>query len=94
LKPTCVDDRRAFSFELRGGTDADHADWCKLDEWVREQHERILEIWSDADRPYSADSGVHPRDSIAKGRLTPEEAAKEHQRQKDMGWDVKGNVAL
>jgi len=66
--------------------------WCKLDEWVEEQHSRLLEIWAAADRPYSPEHGVPPRLSIAKGRLTPEGAAKEHQRQKDMGWDVNGNL--
>ncbi|GFZ45356.1 hypothetical protein JCM24511_03082 [Saitozyma sp. JCM 24511] len=66
--------------------------WCKLPEWVEEQHDRLLKIWSDADRPYSAEHGVPPRLSIAKGRLTPEEAAKEHERQKELGWDVQGNL--
>jgi hypothetical protein len=69
-----------------------YADWCKLNEWVEEQHARLLQIWADADRPYSHEHGVPPRLSIAKGRLTPEEAAKEHQRQKDLGWDVQGNL--
>ncbi|WVR06229.1 hypothetical protein IAU60_003259 [Kwoniella sp. DSM 27419] len=66
--------------------------WCKLEEWVREQHERLLKIWQDEDRPYDAEHGVPPKDSIAQGRKTPEEAQKEHQRQKEMGWDVAGNV--
>jgi hypothetical protein len=30
--------------------------------------------------------------SIATGKLTPQEAEKEHQRQKDLGWDVSGNI--
>ncbi|ORY31443.1 hypothetical protein BCR39DRAFT_526792 [Naematelia encephala] len=66
--------------------------WCKLDEWVQDQHDRLLQIWADADRPYSHEHGVAPRLSIQKGRMTPEEAEKEHQRQKDLGWDVQGNV--
>ena len=70
----------------------EHSDWCKLDEWVEEQHARLHTIWADADRPYSHEHGVSPRMSIAKGRLTPGEAEKEHQRQKDLGWDVNGNI--
>ena len=67
-------------------------DWCKLDEWVVDRHKNLYEIWAAADRPYSHEHGVSPRLSIAKGKLTPETAAKEHQRQKDLGWDVKGNL--
>jgi hypothetical protein len=63
-----------------------------MDDWVREQHARLLQIWSDADRPYSHDQGVAPALSIKKGKMTPDEAEKEHQRQKDMGWDVHGNL--
>ena len=68
------------------------SDWCKMDEWVEEQHARLHSIWTDADRPYSHEHGVSPRISMAKGRLTPGEAEKEHQRQKDLGWDVTGNI--
>jgi hypothetical protein len=67
-------------------------DWLKWDDWVREQHQRLIDIWADADRPYTHEHGVAPRLSLEKGKLTPEEAAKEHQRQKDLGWDVKGNI--
>lgn len=67
-------------------------DWCKLDDWVIEQHQRLYDIWQGADRPYTHEHGVDPKLSIAKGKLTPEEAAKEHQRQKDLGWDVNGNI--
>ena len=63
-----------------------------MDEWVIEQHSRLLQIWSDADRPYDHKNGVAPHLSIAKGRMTPQEAAKEHERQKEMGWDVHGNL--
>lgn len=63
-----------------------------MDDWVVEQHANLHDIWAKADRPYTAEHGVAPRLSIAKGRLTPEEAAKEHQRQKDLGWDVNGNI--
>ncbi|OCF31309.1 hypothetical protein I316_07095 [Kwoniella heveanensis BCC8398] len=66
--------------------------WCKLDEWVREQHARLLQIWSEADRPYTPEMGVDPRLSVKKGKQTPEEAQKEHQRQKELGWDVGGNI--
>lgn len=59
---------------------------------MREQHERLLRIWSEADRPYSHEHGVPPKLSIATGKLTPQEAEKEHQRQKDLGWDVSGNI--
>lgn len=57
-----------------------------------EQHERLYDIWAAADRPYTYEHGVPPTLSIAKGKLTPENAAKEHQRQKDLGWDVSGNI--
>lgn len=63
-----------------------------MDDWVVEQHARLLQIWADANRPYDHENGVEPHLSIAKGRMTPEEAAKEHQRQKEMGWDVQGNL--
>jgi len=67
-------------------------DWLKMDDWVREQHARLLSIWEEADRPYSHEHGVSPSLSIAKGKMTPNEAEKEHQRQKDLGWDVHGNL--
>ncbi|RXK41661.1 hypothetical protein M231_01161 [Tremella mesenterica] len=66
--------------------------WCKLDDWVKEQHARLLKIWEDAGRPYTHENGIPPSQSMAKGRLTPEEAEKEHQRQMDLGWDVDGNI--
>ncbi|KIR36347.1 hypothetical protein I352_01295 [Cryptococcus deuterogattii MMRL2647] len=66
--------------------------WCKLDDWVREQHSRLLQVWSDAGRKYTPENGVPPRESIAKGKITPQEAEKEHQRQKELGWDVQGNL--
>lgn len=59
---------------------------------MREQHRRLLQVWSDAGRDYAAENGVPPRESIAKGKITPQEAEKEHQRQKEMGWDVQGNL--
>ncbi len=84
---------RSFPFFAIAARDAEVClDWCKLDEWVEEQHARLLQVWQDADRPYSHEHGVAPRLSIAKGNFTPEEARKEHQRQKDLGWDVEGNV--
>lgn len=63
-----------------------------MDDWVREQHARLLQIWADANRPYEAGQGVAPHLSIAKGRLTPSKAEEEHERQKEMGWDVQGNL--
>lgn len=68
------------------------SDWLKWDEWVGQQHDRLLSIWAAADRPYTAGHGVEPRLSIAKGKMTPQEAAKEHERQKELGWDVLGNL--
>jgi len=67
-------------------------DWLKWDAWVREQHARLLQIWAEADRPWSHDHGLAPSLSIAKGKIIPEGVKKEHQRQKDLGWDVKGNL--
>ncbi len=55
---------------------------------MREQHDRILDIWAKALIPYEWDKGIDPARSIAKGKLTPEEADKENRRQKEMGWDV------
>ncbi|KAK8858457.1 hypothetical protein IAR55_002684 [Kwoniella newhampshirensis] len=66
--------------------------WCKLDQWVQEQHARLLQIWADEDRPYTHEHGIPPRISIANGKMTPTEAEKEHQRQKELGWDVQGNI--
>jgi hypothetical protein len=69
-----------------------YPDWLKMDEWVTEQHARLHSIWADADRPYTHQHGVPASQSIASGKLTPEEAAKEHERQKNLGWDVEGNL--
>ncbi|WVQ80546.1 hypothetical protein IAT38_002651 [Cryptococcus sp. DSM 104549] len=66
--------------------------WCKLDDWVRQQHDRLLEVWRNATRPYTAENGVAPRLSVEKGRATPKQAELEHQRQKELGWDVQGNI--
>ncbi|WRT67640.1 uncharacterized protein IL334_004612 [Kwoniella shivajii] len=66
--------------------------WLKLDEWVEQQHDRLLQIWSNASKPYDVDNGISPRLSIEKGKQTPERAQKEHQRQKELGWDVGGNL--
>ncbi|WVW84505.1 hypothetical protein I302_106539 [Kwoniella bestiolae CBS 10118] len=66
--------------------------WLKLDDWVKEQHARLHTIWADDNRPYDIENGVHPKISVQKGRQTPERAQKEHQRQKDLGWDVGGNL--
>jgi hypothetical protein len=63
-----------------------------MDNWVEEQHNRLLQIWADADRPYAAEHGVSSRESMKKGKVVPDGAAKEHQRQKDLGWDVHGNL--
>lgn len=71
---------------------ANRIDWLKWDAWVREQHARLLQIWAEADRPWSHDHGLAPSLSIAKGKIIPEGVKKEHQRQKDLGWDVKGNL--
>lgn len=65
-----------------------------MDEWVAEQHDRILKIWADADRPYTHEHGVAMRLSIAKGKMITEGAKKENERQKEMGWDVKDNVLI
>lgn len=67
-------------------------DWLKMDEWVTEQHDNLLKIWADADRPYTHEHGVAPRLSIAKGKLLPSAAQAEHERQKELGWDVQGNL--
>lgn len=68
------------------------ADWLKWDDWVIEQHARILKVWREAGRPYEAGHGVDLDISVQKGRQLPEEARKEHERQKEMGWDVDGNI--
>lgn len=67
-------------------------DWLKLDEWVEEQVTRIHNIWKLAGRPYEADNGVARHISIASGKQQPDAAAAEKQRQKELGWDVQGNV--
>jgi hypothetical protein len=67
-------------------------DWLKWDEWVIEQHERMLKVWREAGRPYEPGHGVPIETSVQKGKQLPEEARKEHERQKEMGWDVDGNI--
>lgn len=67
-------------------------DWLKWDDWVVEQHARILDVWRTADRPFEPGHGVDLEVSVQKGRQLPEEARKEHERQKEMGWDVDGNI--
>jgi hypothetical protein len=59
---------------------------------VREQYNRIREIWRDAGIPYEWDKGIDPQVSIEKGKILPESAKKEHERQKELGWDVEGNI--
>jgi hypothetical protein len=68
------------------------SDWLKWDSWVEEQHDRLLKVWADAERPYTYEHGVAPKLSIANGKIRPEGVEKEHQRQKDLGWDVQGNI--
>ncbi|KAK1920534.1 hypothetical protein DB88DRAFT_503663 [Papiliotrema laurentii] len=63
-------------------------DWNQLDVSVETvalhwcKLDELYDIWAAADRPYTYEHG----------KLTPENAAKEHQRQKDLGWDVSGNI--
>ncbi|ODO01524.1 hypothetical protein I350_06344 [Cryptococcus amylolentus CBS 6273] len=64
--------------------------WCKLDDWVWEQHARLLDLWAQAGRQYTPENGVLPKESREKGKIMPEKAEKEQQRQKEMGWDVQG----
>ncbi|WWC70617.1 uncharacterized protein I206_104568 [Kwoniella pini CBS 10737] len=66
--------------------------WLKLDEWVIEQHKRLHELWDSSNRPYDIENGIPPIQSIFKGKQTPESAQKEHERQKELGWDVGGNL--
>jgi len=68
------------------------ADWLKWDSWVREQHNRLLSIWENSTQEWAYDQGISPRLSIAKGKIVPEGAKEEHQRQKALGWDVSGNL--
>ncbi|KAL7418040.1 hypothetical protein BDY24DRAFT_335088 [Mrakia frigida] len=62
--------------------------WLKFDDWFRNEKAKILKIWEEAGRKYEVGQGVEPRLSIEHGKLQPDAAAKEKQRQKDMGWDV------
>jgi hypothetical protein len=57
-----------------------------------EQHARIMDVWREAGRPYEPGHGVDLSTSVEKGKMLPEEARKEHERQKEMGWDVDGNI--
>jgi O-acetyl-ADP-ribose deacetylase (regulator of RNase III) len=59
---------------------------------VIEQQTKIQNIWKAARRPFRWDQGIDPAISIAKGKITPEEAEREHQRQIEKGWDVEGNL--
>jgi len=67
-------------------------DWLKWDSWVREQHNRLISIWENSTQEWAYDQGISPRLSIAKGKIVPEGAKEEHQRQKALGWDVSGNL--
>lgn len=67
-------------------------DWLKWDEWVSEQQNRILEVWREAGRPYEAGHGVDLVTSVESGKRVPEGVIKEHERQKELGWDVAGNI--
>lgn len=51
-----------------------------------------MDVWREAGRPYEAGHGVDLAASVQKGNLLPEEARKEHERQKELGWDVEGNI--
>lgn len=51
-----------------------------------------MEVWREAGRPYEPGHGLDLSLSIEKGKMLPEEARKEHERQKEMGWDVDGNI--
>ncbi|WVQ65931.1 uncharacterized protein L199_004109 [Kwoniella botswanensis] len=78
--------------QLEVGVETVALHWLKLDDWVKKQHQRLLDIWADDNRPYDIEHGVSPKVSMQKGKETPESAQKEHQRQKDLGWDVGGNL--
>ena len=67
-------------------------DWAKLDEWLLDLIDRLHSTWSAAGKEWSADTGIPTKDSIAKGGIVPKKAAEEHQRQKELGWDVDGNI--
>lgn len=59
---------------------------------MTEQNDRIHKIWKDAGRPFKWDRGIEASVSVAKGKITPEEARREHDRQIQAGWDVEGNL--
>lgn len=63
-------------------------DWCKWNEWVIEQHNRILTAWKESNRPYEWDRGLSPDQILEKGRQISKSALEEFERQKAMGWDV------
>ncbi len=69
-------------------------DWLKFDEWVPEQYQKIRDLWAEAGIPYEWDRGIHPTESIAEGKRTPEGARIAHKQQLDLGWDVGGNVGI
>lgn len=67
-------------------------DWLKHDEWVLQQHQRILDAWAKEARPYDEHNGVSPAKSAMLGKIFPDQAKQEHERQKELGWDVAKNV--
>lgn len=58
---------------------------------MKEQHDRLLSIWSTSNRAYTPETGIPRKQIIEKGKQTPEGALRENQRQKELGWDVDGN---
>ncbi|KAJ9127215.1 hypothetical protein QFC24_001453 [Naganishia onofrii] len=78
--------------QLEVGIETVGLHWLKWDEWVSEQQNRILEVWREAGRPYEAGHGVDLATSVESGKRVPEGVIKEHERQKELGWDVAGNI--
>lgn len=63
-------------------------DFLKWDREFLEEQAKVRKIWSDAGKAYRPEEGVEWRKSVEAGRIQPEAAKLEYERQKAAGWDV------
>ncbi|KAL7416438.1 hypothetical protein BDY24DRAFT_438946 [Mrakia frigida] len=62
--------------------------FLKWDAEFLEEQAKVRKVWSDAGKAYTPQEGVDWRKSVEVGRVQPDAARKEWERQKAAGWDV------